>query len=170
MVSGEHGGNSGKGLARAGVPPGSGVQETWLLPPVSDQCCLQPHPSGRSLLLPPGTQMTLHQWPLLRISKQQGQGTAGVRMEPRGVWRPHRVQRALGQTLQVPGGQEAARGEGRLTGGLGLSGQVSWLLRPGVAWAATLQSLHVPISLSRRHLDDVLLASVGICDGVCCAV
>lgn len=72
--------------------------------------------------------------------------------------------------LQAPGG-EGGRPGGGLTGGLGLGGEVSWLLSPGCGVGG-----HTPVTprpnliVLGGHLDDVLLSSVGIRDGVRCAI
>lgn len=72
------------------------------------------------------------------------------------------------QQHRPPWGNE---GEGVLTRGLGLSGEVSWLLSPGCGMSG-----HAPVTpcpnliVLGRHLDDVLLPSIGICDGVRCAI
>lgn len=68
-------------------------------------------------------------------------------------------------------GRARGRGAGRLTGSLGLRGEVSWLLSPGCGVGS-----HAPVTprpdliVLGCHLDDVLLPGVGIGDGVCCAV
>lgn len=65
----------------------------------------------------------------------------------------------------------AGRVTGRLTGGLGFSGEMPRFLGPGCG-----VSSHAPVTPRPNlivlgcHLDDVLLPSVGICDGVRCAV
>lgn len=62
-------------------------------------------------------------------------------------------------------------GTSRLTRGLGFGSEMPWFLRPGCS-----VSSHAPVAprpnliVLGSHLDDVLLPSVGICDGVCCAI
>lgn len=60
---------------------------------------------------------------------------------------------------------------GRLTGGLGFSGEMPRFLSPGCG-----VSSHTPVTpcpnliVLGGHLDDVLLSSIGIRDGVGCAI
>lgn len=67
--------------------------------------------------------------------------------------------------------QEPGQGAGRLTGGLGFRGEMAWFLRPGCGVGS-----HAPVTPRPNlvvlgcHLDDVLLPSIGIRDGVCCAI
>lgn len=67
--------------------------------------------------------------------------------------------------------QRTGQGAGRLTRGLGFSGEMSWLLCPGCG-----VSSHTPVTprpnlvVLSCHLDDVLLPSIGVCDGVRCAI
>lgn len=80
-------------------------------------------------------------------------------------------QAVLQEELEGGGVHRTGQGVGRLTGGLGFSGEMPWLLCPGCGMGS-----HAPVTprpnlvVLSGHLNDVLLPSIGIRDGVRCAV
>lgn len=152
VVSGEHGGNSETGRAGAGVPPPSGVHRHTApascvrpgLPLLSDSPCLT-HQAGLCFPKAPGG-------PLHAEAPTENVQTART-SNSRG-WTDRR-ECASHTDCGDPWGR-CSKPQEEKEGGQGAGSPGAWasVVRcrgssvQGVAWAATLQSLHVPISLS----------------------
>lgn len=100
------------------------------------------------------------------VTATQSVETPGAEaLSPRRSWRKQDKTRQLCRPTGSTGGG------GGLTRGLGLSGEVSWFLSPGRGMGS-----HAPVTprpdliVLGRHLDDILLPSIGICDGVRCTI
>lgn len=111
-----------------------------------------------------GTQASDRWVCLSQPEKVCGRGSA-----PRRSWKALARRGGAGPGRAGRGG--AGRGTGRLTRGLGFSGEMPRFLSPGCG-----VSSHAPVTPCPNlivlgcHLDDVLLPCIGICDGVRCAI
>lgn len=188
VVSGEHGGTQGR--TGAGTPPDLGGHEehcscslyqAGAASPSEGPCLLSPAcPASaiRQILLPQGSEMTplpsglYPACPDIKDQEQQGPdkwecGSHSVETPGAEGPSPGRSCREQDKARQRRRLTQRTGGGDGLTWSLGLGGEVSWLLSPGGGVGRHAPVTPCPnIIVLGRHLDDVLLARVGVCDGV----